>query len=173
MTANPEEDLPFIVEPLDDHDRADFSCGDEHLDKYFTNQIGQDHKKNVAVPFVLIDEKTKDVAGFYTLSATTVVLSDLPSELAKRLPKYPKVPATLIGRLAIDLRYRGRKLGEYLLMDALRRALEASKQVGSMAVIVDAKNDAAKHFYQRFDFREFRDQPYRLFLPLKTISGLF
>ena len=139
MTVDREEAFPFIVEPLDKHDRAAFSCGNEDLDKYFKNQIGQDHKKGVAVPFVIVHERTKAVAGFYTLSAAIVILSELPADVAKRLPKYPNVPVTLIGRLAIDLGHRGRKLGEYLLMDALRRALEASKQVGAMAIIVDAK----------------------------------
>src|SRR5438128_4870723 len=91
----------------------------------------------------------------------------------KRLPKYPRIPGTLIGRFAIDTRYQKLHLGEFVLMDALRRALQNSKQVASMAVIVDAKKETGKKFYAKYGFREFTDEPYRLFLPMKTISGLF
>jgi len=83
------------------------------------------------------------------------------------------VPATLIGRLAVDLRYRGQKLGEFLLIDALRRSHEASKLVASMAVIVDSKDDQATALYRKYGFLAFLDEPRRLFLTMKTIKGLF
>ena len=173
MKEAKEEAFGFFVEPLGQHDRAAFSCGNEDLDRYFKVQAGQDRRKNVAVPFVLVEKTTKTIAGFYSLSATTVILEQLPPELARRLPKYPYIPATLIGRFAIGTRYQGLWLGEFLLMDALRRALENSKQVASMAVIVDAKNEAARKFYAKYGFQPFSDEPYRLFLPMKTIAGLF
>ena len=168
------EEFQFSVRTLESRDqRSDFSCGNLALDQYFKKQIGQDCRKGVAVAFVLVDEKCGRVAGFYTLSATSILLSDLPPETAKRLPKYPRVPATLIGRLAVDLRYRGQKLGEFMLMDAMRRSLEASREVGSMAVIVDSKDAESKAFYRRYGFIELVDDRYRLFLSLKTIESLF
>ncbi len=168
------EEFSFRVRPLESQDQqSDFSCGNLILDHYFKKQIGQDCRKRVAVGFVLVDGACERVAGFYTLSATSVFLSNPPSDTAKRLPKYPLVPATLIGRLAVDLRYRGQKLGEFLLIDALRRSLEASKLVASMAVIVDSKDDQATAFYRKYGFLAFLDEPRRLFLPMKTIEGLF
>jgi predicted GNAT family N-acyltransferase len=93
--------------------------------------------------------------------------------MAKKLPKYPLVPATLLGRLAVDVRLRGKGAGEHLLMDALRRALEASREVASVAVVVDAKDDSAVSFYRRYGFIGFADQPRRLFLPMAVIEKPF
>ena len=168
------EEFHFIVEPLDKrHDRAAFSCGIEPLDRYFKTQARQDVGKKAAAAFVTVDQETSRVAGFYTLAATAVPLRDLPDVISKKLPRYPLVPATLLGRLAVDESYRGRKLGEFLLLDALRRSLDQSKQVGSTAVVVDAKNEAALSFYLKFGFIQFVDDPYRLFLPMSTIEKLF
>ena len=122
----------------------------------------------VAVP---LDEPTA-VAGFYTLSATAVRLRSVPTEVARRLPRYPDVPATLIGRLAVSQDHQGLGLGEHLLIDALARSVRASETVGSVAVIVDAKDDRAKGFYLHYGFIPLPDQPVRLFLPMKTIERL-
>jgi len=93
--------------------------------------------------------------------------------MARRLPKYPEVPATLIGRLAISEKFRGQRLGEFLLLDALHRALEQSRQVASAAVIVDAKDESARRFYEHFDFLSLPGTPNHLFLPMRTIERLF
>lgn len=164
--------FPFQVKPLGDEDRAAFSCGEEALDKYFKNQAGQDMRKRVAAVFVLIDKQKDSIAGYYSLSSTAVRLDDLPDKLAKRLPKYPLVPATLLGRLAVDANYRGQRLGEYLLVDALQRSLENSSKIASAAIVVDAKNEAVKKFYLRYGFIGFPDQPSRLFLPMATVEQL-
>jgi len=100
-------------------------------------------------------------------------LEEVYQGLAKKLPKYPVVPATLLGRLAVDVRLRGKGAGEHLLMDALRRALEAAREVASLAVVVDAKDDAAVSFYRHYDFISFADRPRRLFLPMAVIEKLF
>lgn len=110
--------------------------------------------------------------GFYTLSALSIRLQELPADIAKRLPKYPAVPATLLGRLAVDEGARGRRYGELLLMDALARSLRASRTVASAAVVVDAKDDDARRFYERYDFLSLPDSPQRLFLPMRTIAVL-
>jgi predicted GNAT family N-acyltransferase len=163
----------FKVEPLGKaHDRAAFSCGNEALDNYLKKQASQDVTKRVAVCFVSTPDG-KIVAGFYTLSEYAVDLVKLPEPIAAKLPKYPEVPATLLGRLANSERFRGQKLGEFLLLDALYRCLQQSRQIASAAVIVDAKDDAAKRFYEHFEFLGLPDMPNRLFLPMSTIEKLF
>jgi ribosomal protein S18 acetylase RimI-like enzyme len=147
------------------HDRAAFSSGNDDLDRYFREQAGQDQRRHLSAIFVLYDAANDSVAGYYTLSACEIEPRSLPNEMAKRLPRRP-VPATLIGRLATDLRYRGQGFGELLLVNALTRAANASRSIGSMAVIVDAKDDQARGFYERYEFQRFADDPYRLFLPV-------
>ncbi len=169
MTSPPLESLR--VEALGpQHDRAGFHCGTKALDRYFATQAGQDARKNLAAPFVLILPAGR-IAGYYTLSATAVKLAELPVSVARRLPRYPLMPATLIGRLAVDLRWRGMGYGRFLLADALHRA--SSSEIASFAVVVDAKDEAARRFYLRESFLEFPDQPRRLFLPMRDISKLF
>jgi predicted GNAT family N-acyltransferase len=113
------------------------------------------------------------VLGYYTLSALSVDVGAWTEDVARQLPKYPFVPATLLGRLAVDRRLRGKGVGEYLLMDALRRALAASREVASVAVVVDAKDDNAVSFYRRYGFVAFPDHPHRLFLPMTVVDQLF
>ena len=163
----------FRVEPLGKaHDRAAFSCGIDALDNYLKKQASQDVSKLVSVCFVLTPDG-KTVAGFYTLSQYSVDLVKLPEQVAIKLPKYPEVPATLLGRLATSEDFRSQKLGEFLLLDALNRSLQLSKQVASAAVIVDAKNEAARRFYEHFGFLSLPDTPNRLFLPMKTVEKSF
>ena len=164
----------YRVEPLGrHHDRAAFSSGVEPLDRYLREQAGQDARRRVAVPFVLCETNSNAVLGYYTLSALSVAVGVWPEDVAQKLPKYPLVPATLLGRLAVDTRLRGRGAGEYLLMDALRRALEASREVASVAVVVDAKDDAAVSFYRRYGFITFAARPRQVFLPMAVIEKLF
>lgn len=164
----------WVIEPLGKrHDRAPFNCGVTALNRYLREQARQDAARHVAVPFVLVREGDKVVRGYYTLSSSGVDLGDLPADVAKRLPSYPVVPVTLLGRLALDRTCRGQGHGERLLVDALRRSLQAADQVGSAAVIVDAKDAAARDFYLHFDFLPFPGQRQRLFLPMTTIARLF
>jgi predicted GNAT family N-acyltransferase len=168
-----KERIDFRIEPLGKaHHRAAFSCGNEALDNYLKTQANQDVLKHAAVCFVLTPDG-RTVAGFYTLSQYSVDLVQLPVNIARKLPKYPEVPATLLGRLAIGEGFRGQKLGEFLLLDALYRCLRQSSQVASAAVVVDAKDDAARRFYEHFEFMSLPDIPGRLFLPMKTIEKLF
>ena len=153
------------------HDRSSFACGEEPLDRYFQRQAGQDVKRSLAGIFVLVDTETDRVTGFYTLSALSVEATDLPEDVVRKLPLHP-LPATLIGRLAIDLNYQGQRLGKALLFDALQRAYQHRRQIGSIAVVVDAKHDRARAFYERHEFRRFPENAYRLFLTMKTIGSL-
>jgi GNAT superfamily N-acetyltransferase len=152
------------------HDRTRFQCGIEPLDRYLRSQASQDARKNVAAPFVLV-LPDGDLAGYYTLSATAVNLADLPDMVARRLPRYPLIPATLLGRLAVDLRFRGMGYGRFLLSDALHRAVRS--EIASFAVIVDAKDEDSQKFYLRESFLAFPDHPRRLFLPMQEIAKLF
>lgn len=164
---------PFYFEPLgNQHDRDQFSCGKESLDNDLRRQARQDVKKRVAVAFVLTSDG-KTIAGYYTLSQYSVELDAVPQEMTRKLPKYRVVPATLIGRLAVSTAFRGQRLGELLLMDALKRCLLGSKQVASAAVIVDAKDEEALTFYKKYGFLELPKISRRLFLPMATIEKLF
>lgn len=170
----PQQEQPnFTIEPLGhQHDRAAFSCGVEALDSYLHKQAGQDVRKHAAVAFVATEDG-KTIAGYYTLSQYAIELDAIPEEVAKRLPKYPTVPATLLGRLAVNIESRGQRVGEILLMDALYRSFQLSKQAASAGVIVDAKDDSAISFYRKYGFLDLPKIERRLFLPMGTIDQLF
>ncbi len=170
----PAPATPHHIAPLSkNHDRALFSCGHPALDRYLQQQARQDAEKHVAAPFVLTLPPALSVLGYYTLSASIVNTSELPDALIKKLPRYPQLPVTLLGRLAVDQRMKGRGLGEFLLMDALHRCLEVAVNIAAMAVVVDAKDESAEDFYRHFGFLPLQQQPRRLYLSMKTVSGLF
>jgi GNAT superfamily N-acetyltransferase len=154
------------------HDRTAFSCGVDALDRYFQQQAGQDQRRSVAIPYVLVDVATGRVAGYYTLSTFSIVPERLPEALVRKLPRYDVLPAILVGRLAVDQRYRGQRLGGALLIDALRRCLGISREVGAIGVVVDAKDDSARSFYEHYGFIRLPDQPYCLFLPMTLVEKL-
>ncbi len=159
------------VEPLGSgHGRSGFDSGVEPLDRYFRTQASQDARKNMAAPFVLVLEDGT-IAGYYTLSSTSVQISELPEQTVRKLPGYPLVPATLLGRLAVDRRQQGKGYRRFLLADALYRA--AQSEIASFAVIVDAKDDSARRFYERESFLPFPDEPMKLFRPMADIRRLF
>jgi GNAT superfamily N-acetyltransferase len=168
------EAASWFIEPLArHHNRAAFSCGNEALDRYLKEIARQDARRHVAAPFVLIEQSSpKTILGYYTLSAFSVDLGDLPPEVASKLPSYPIVPATLLGRLAVDSRHHGHGIGELLLMDALQRVNKHSSQIATVAVIVDAIDQNAVEFYKHFEFIPFPNRHNRLFLPMQTIAAL-
>jgi predicted GNAT family N-acyltransferase len=168
-----QQNYPFEITPLGDHhNRAAFSCGVEPLDRYLQKQASQDVAKHVAAVFVATPD-AQTIAGFYTLSAHAISPGDLPPEVAKKLPRYPSVPVTLLGRLAVSVAFQGQRLGEILLLDALKRALVHSREVASAAVVVDAKDENVRTFYLRHDFIPLPAQPNRLFFLMKSIEKLF
>jgi GNAT superfamily N-acetyltransferase len=165
---------PWRIVPLaKDHDRGGFDCGSDALDRYLKLQARQDAEKRVAAPFVLVELPSSRVLGYYTLPASLVMADALPVELAKKLPRYPQLPVTLLGRLAVDRSMWKKGLGEILLMDALHRSLAGASEIAAMAVIVDAKDKPAQAFYERFGFISLQRQPARLFLPMKTVAAVF
>lgn len=165
---------PYRIQPLGkQHDRAPFQCGAEALDRYLKLQARQDAEKYVAAPFVLLAPPGAEVLGYYTLSAAAIDVSDIAAELTKTLPRYPQLPVTLIGRLAVDQRLKGQGRGALLLMDALHRSWQRATDIAAMAVVVDAKDDAAAAFYRHFDFTPLQSNPRRLYLSMKKIAVLF
>lgn len=169
MPAEPD----YQIEPLGpSHDRSAFCSGVTELDEYFHRQAGQDAKRRVAAPFVLVDTSGA-ILGYYTLSGYGIRLDALPSTISKRLPRYPLIPATLLGRLAVSSAARGRSLGRFLLMDALHRSWRNTADVASVGVVVDALDDAARSFYLHHEFIPLLDHPDRLFLAMATIEKAF
>ncbi len=156
--------------------RAAFSCGVQALDRYLKQQASQDAENGAALLFVLATTDGR-IAGYYTLSSYGIRSDDIPPELVKRfrLPRYNVIGATLLGRLARDLSFKGQGIGELLLLDALKRTLHGSRTVASsVGVIVDAKDEKAQRFYNEYGFfAPFPDTQRRLFLRMETIEQLF
>ncbi|MGA2127981.1 MAG: GNAT family N-acetyltransferase [Xanthobacteraceae bacterium] len=161
----------FVTEPLSrDHDRKAFHCGVEALDRYLREFAFQDIDRRVAGCFVALDDAHK-IVGYYTLAATSIALDDLPADKKKRLPRYQTVPAILIGRLAVDEAHRGRGIGSGLIVDAVTRTDRLG--IGAVALVVDAKDDAARAFYQATGFLRIVGEERRMFLEMAVaMAGL-
>ena len=144
------------------------------LDRYLKEQAGQDLRRNCAAPFVLVSDLSGTlIGGYYTLSSYGIDVGELPIAVSKKLQRYPLIPATLLGRLAVDGRFQGQGMGEFLLMDALHRALLQSAQIAAAAIVVDAIDEGAVSFYRHFGFVTFPAIHDRLFLPMKAVGDLF
>jgi GNAT superfamily N-acetyltransferase len=163
-----------MIELLDKkHNRNDFDCGKELLNNYLKYQAGQDIKRKLAVCFVLVESDTNIIKGYYTLSNNSIPLSCFPEEIQKKLPKpYFSIPATLLGRLAIDKKYQGKGIGKVLLIDALKRSYEISQKIASFAVVVDPIDEEAGKFYKKYDFIKLPDSG-KMFIATKTLKDLF
>ncbi|MFM2316289.1 MAG: hypothetical protein RLZZ155_621 [Bacteroidota bacterium] len=154
------------------HALEKFNCGNEALNRYLTIQAGQDMRKKLSVCFVLNDDYTGDLIGYYTLSSYSIDADAIPNSLKVNAPSnYSKLPATLLGRLAIDLKFQGKGLGEFVLMNALERALDASTKIASVALIVDPIDKAAEDFYSQYGFVKCKDCK-QMILSMKTIATL-
>ena len=163
--------MAVIIELLKDQtiSSLSFDCGIEALNRYLATQAKQDMKRHLSATYLLrVDTK---IIGYYTLSSTSVSLHELKSDFVRKMPRYPLFPATLIGRLAIDNQYKGRGFGEKILLDALKSSYMLSKKIGSIAVILDAKNKEAVNFYLHYGFIKLDKN--KMFLPMKTIKKLF
>ena len=165
--------MSYATVPLNaSHKKAAFSCGKPMLDTYLYSQAKQDVKRKLSACFVLSDDDN-NVKGYYTLSSAVISRDLLPEGIRKKLPPaYNDLPTTLLGRLAVDSNYQGQKLGEFLLMDALKRSLAVSHEVGSMAVIVDPIDEGAVNFYKKFDFTFLPDSG-KMFLPMVSVAEIF
>ncbi len=151
------------------HDRSRFNCGIEALNNYLKVMASQQAKKDNTRTFVLEDDNDScHVIGFYTLTMTSIDLKALPEQLQKK--HQSSTSGGLIARLAVDERYKGKGFGEWLLIDALRKLLEASDSVAFPVVIVDAK-DGAKSFYEHYGFQAFKDAENKLFITISDVRA--
>lgn len=154
------------------HRKSEFTCGNRQLDNYLQKQAKQDIKRKLAACFILANEEN-EVQGFYTLSNAGISREVIPEKLSSKLPRaYSALPVTLLGRLAVNEKNNRQGLGKLLLIDALKRSCEASKIIGSMAVVVDPIDEAAGAFYTRYGFVSLPDSG-KMFLSMKTIEQLF
>ena len=153
-----------------DHPRKQFRCGEEPVDEWLAARALQNQEKHLSVTKVLVDEAGA-VAGYYTLATGQVDFGDLPAEVAKRLPRRA-LPVAVLAWLGVSTERQGQGLGRLLLAQALRDCYEAGQTFAFVAVILDCLNDAAKAFYQRYDFEELPGHPYRLFLSAKRLDAM-
>ena len=160
---------PCVFEPLRDQDKKAFSCGVRELDDYLYLQASKDSQRKVAAPFVMLD-RGGWILGYYTLSSYGINASELPPDVVKKLPRYPLLPATMLGPLAVSSSQRGKKLGRLLLMDALHRSWKNTLQVVSVGVIAEAYDDSARPFYLHHEFVPLADHPRKFFLAMRTIE---
>jgi ribosomal protein S18 acetylase RimI-like enzyme len=159
----------FRVASLDStHNRAPFSSGSEPLDRYFQQQVTQDIRRRVTACFVALTSE-QHIAGYYTLATASMLLTDLPTSIGKKLPRYPSVPAVRMGRLAVDQNFKGHGLGSALLADALNRATHS--EITAYALVADAKNEEAASFYRYHGFIQLPNSPLTVFLPLATATA--
>lgn len=160
----------FRIEVLgNQHEMEHFSCGVEALDRYFLERVRQDVRRRATVCYVALESDTGRVAGYYTLAAGGVPLTDMPEELIKRLPRYPSVPVAKLGRLAVDVNFQKQQLGGALLWDAVIRALPS--EVAVFALVVDAKDYHAEAFYRHHGFTALSSLPQQLILPLTNLGS--
>ena len=168
--------MDVLVEPLNkSHNRSDFDCGVEDLNQFIKKYAFQNQTNNINKTFVAIDEtikhdENKDILGFYTLASGNIDIKQLPKK--QKHPQHP-VSVARLARLAVNLKSQNQGIGGYLLYDALNKIKAASNLVGMYAVIVDAKDEKAKSFYERYGFIELKNPAMTLFLPMKTINKLF
>jgi hypothetical protein len=162
------------IEPIDSHRhiRTEFCSGQDNLDNYLCKQVSQDIKKRVLSVFVLINEPDSRVLAYYTLSAYTVDITVLHEAFAKRLPRYPYLPAMLLGCLPVDNRQKGQRFGELMLLDELKSVINASTQVASLAVIAEPLDEQVVNFYIKYGFQQFNQSPMKLYIPMQSVEEL-
>jgi ribosomal protein S18 acetylase RimI-like enzyme len=162
----------YVCESLAKHHaRTHFDCGVPVLNDYLAKYANQDMKRKAAAVFVMVERSSPQrVIGFYTLCATSVDLTSVPVELTKKLPRYPEIPAILLGRLARDTEFPG--VGSLLLGDALSRCVRVGKDIAATLIVVDSKGKAATQFYERFGFISLPKMPERMFLPVQVAEKL-
>ncbi len=160
---------PFTIEPLGSrHERGTFSCGVEALDRYLAAQATQDIRRRICGCYVAIDAASNQIAGYYTIAAASIPLSEVSAKLAKKLPRYPLVPSVRLGRMAVATSHQGKGLGAALLIDAIERSLRSD--VVAFAMVVDAKDESAATFYRHHGFQTFVSAPMTLYLPLGEVA---
>jgi predicted GNAT family N-acyltransferase len=164
-------DQVFFEKVSKSHKRKDFDCGVYDLSRFLHAYAIQNEKKNRSRTFVMLKPDDRTILGYFTLASFQVDFEDCPEELKRKLPKYP-LPVALIGRLAVDSKYKSRGYGKVLLVEALRRSWLASQTFPIHAVVTHAKDSSVRNFYLKFGFKELLDDSRHLYIPLSVISSL-
>ena len=152
-------------------DRSGFACGEPLLDAYLKKQAGQDMRRGFATVVAARHSSSPDaVIGYYTLSAASILLNALPEDAARKMPRYPSIPAIRLGRLAVAESEQRRHIGSLLVMDAIRRA--CNNELAWAMLLVDAKHDRAAAFYEKFLFRRFEHTKLSLWMHRKQAEAL-
>lgn len=155
------------------HNKANFDCGKSLLNQYLKIQAGQDVRRKLSACFVITEEDADVVIGYYTLSNFSIPNENLPENIRTKLPMaYAVIPVTLLGRLAVDIRCKGKGMGRWLLIDALKKAWYASHEIGSFAVVVDPLDEEAEIFYEKYGFIKLPDSG-KMFIGMATLRTLF
>ena len=159
----------MIIVPLSTlHDRQAFDCGEPSLNQYLQQHARQSAERRISRTFVAVTAPEAPVIlGYHTTLVTTLEVTQVPAKVSKA-----RIPALLLARLAVGRQFQGQGVGEFLLLDVLRRAVVISEQTGLYAVVLDALTETAKSFYLRYGFRELLDDPFHLYLPIGTIIEL-
>jgi GNAT superfamily N-acetyltransferase len=153
------------------HDCRDFDCGSADLNEYLRRYARQNHESGGAKTFVAVAPAQPNIIrGYYTISPGAIEFAKVPAALTRRLGRY-QVPVFRLGRLAVRLEVQGSGLGSELLLAAGKRALSVAVDVGGVALAIDAKNERAAAWYERFGAMRLLDDPLELILPLKTIAA--
>ena len=160
------------VEPLGrSHARDQFDCGQPSLNDFIRALVSQYEKRNLGRTYVAVAGSEPKVLGYYTIASSALAFEALPPKIKKKLPRHP-VPAVLIARLAVDRSAQGQRIGEQLLLDAFARCLELSERLGVHAVVVEAINEQARAFYEKYEFIPLLDRPLHLYQPIATIRDV-
>lgn len=164
------EPQQYKIEQLDPgkHRREEFTCESPELTEFLRKRARKEMQARASACFVLVAESDPGrIVGYYSLSQTAVAMQQLPEALAKKLPRYPQLGATLIGRLARDHAWKGQQVGRLLLIDALRRCVHHSAEVGAVVVVTDPKDDKARQFYESHGFLALDER--RMFIPMSEL----
>ena len=166
MNAAPK----YFIELLDAarHRRREFDCESVELTQFLQQRARKEMAARASACFVLVAAGDPGrIVGYYTLSQTSVNLQPLPEDLIKKLPRYPELGATLIGRLARDRAWRGQSVGSLLLVDTLRRSARLSGEAGAVLVVTDPKDGKARAFYAAHGFQSLDES--RMFMPMREV----
>lgn len=153
------------------HDRMAFDCGVEALNAYLERYARQNHDSGGAKTFVAVRPGAPaTILGYYTICPGALAFAKAPASLTRKMGRYD-LPVFRLGRLAVSLAWQGRGLGADLLLAAGARALTVAAEVGGVALAIDAKDDRAAAWYERFGALRLLDDPLKLVLPLETIAA--
>ena len=163
--------MPEITSLSREHGRAGFDCGVPELNAYLKSTARQHSDKGISRTFVLTDQDSVAIMGFFSLTLCEVRVDKLPAGYAKKYPHHG-LPAVRLARLAVSRKHQGKKYGELLLVEAIQRTLLIADQAGVIGLFVDAKNDSARSFYERYGFGALPQEPLHLFLPIESLRKI-